>query len=459
MKILIEGVGIVKKSTIECNGLTVITGKNGSGKSTFAKSFVSIVSGLVNANDSFFLDLKSYVINSLREPVDDVLHLFRYSNSHINGGEFAFLRPMSSFVDYPSCISLYKNNIKAKNIDELHCFVRDLSIELYKIRDTIFKDHDALNNYRRRIKSRDINDLFTDLFALIDDIENKITLHDLRKYEHSLINSQLNHAFSGQFVSKDDYPDQKGVVSIEDNGFYIRYNHNNYDDFKVNDLYFDKKAFYILDGNVIDKIDGTYTTKTKDNKDNDVSPSFYSLDNQLLIALKASNRIVSLDNKEKYKDIIKILNEVIPFDIQKIEGKTVNASNGVNIKNEASGAKIFIIIKQLLLNGKIDKDTTLVLDEPENHLHPEWQVKLVTILLNMTKIIGCKIFLITHSSTLLLATDVYTKKLDCKDKYRVYFGEKNDNLVANFVDYTDNLGEAHKQLNDPYIFMGFDVIK
>lgn len=37
MQIKLENIGIVKNSSIELNGLTVITGKNNSGKSTVGK--------------------------------------------------------------------------------------------------------------------------------------------------------------------------------------------------------------------------------------------------------------------------------------------------------------------------------------------------------------------------------------------------------------------------------------
>ena len=43
MQIKLENIGIVKNSSIELNGLTVITGKNNSGKSTVGKTLYAII--------------------------------------------------------------------------------------------------------------------------------------------------------------------------------------------------------------------------------------------------------------------------------------------------------------------------------------------------------------------------------------------------------------------------------
>ncbi len=42
--------------------------------------------------------------------------------------------------------------------------------------------------------------------------------------------------------------------------------------------------------------------------------------------------------------------------------------------NISAGLKTFIILKTLILNGHIKEKGCIVLDEPEIHLHPEWQL-------------------------------------------------------------------------------------
>lgn len=48
----------------------------------------------------------------------------------------------------------------------------------------------------------------------------------------------------------------------------------------------------------------------------------------------------------------------------------------VDIRNTSSGVKTLLIVARLIENGWIDENTIIVLDEPEIHLHPEWQLFL-----------------------------------------------------------------------------------
>ena len=48
MQIKLKNIGIVKESTIMLDGLTVITGKNNSGKTTVGKALYSLLDAVVN---------------------------------------------------------------------------------------------------------------------------------------------------------------------------------------------------------------------------------------------------------------------------------------------------------------------------------------------------------------------------------------------------------------------------
>ena len=48
MQIKLDNIGIVKDSAIQLNGLTVITGKNNSGKTTVGKSLYAILDAVEN---------------------------------------------------------------------------------------------------------------------------------------------------------------------------------------------------------------------------------------------------------------------------------------------------------------------------------------------------------------------------------------------------------------------------
>lgn len=65
MQIRLKNIGIVKDSTIILDGLTVITGKNNSGKTTVGKALYSLLDAVANIQRKAENDRCVYVINYL----------------------------------------------------------------------------------------------------------------------------------------------------------------------------------------------------------------------------------------------------------------------------------------------------------------------------------------------------------------------------------------------------------
>lgn len=74
----------------------------------------------------------------------------------------------------------------------------------------------------------------------------------------------------------------------------------------------------------------------------------------------------------------------------------------ISIKNTASGIKVFGLLKMLVANEFVAKDTVLIFDEPENHLHPKWQLKLAQVLIKLVKS-GVYVLVSSHSPYLIEA--------------------------------------------------------
>ncbi len=96
-----------------------------------------------------------------------------------------------------------------------------------------------------------------------------------------------------------------------------------------------------------------------------------------------------------------------------------------SISLTAEGVKKIGIINQLLKNKTIDKNTILMIDEPEVALHPSIIEKVAKILFDLSQV-GVQIFIATHSyfilkSFQLLAyehnKDIYFFNLDKKDEH------------------------------------------
>lgn len=94
MNIKLENIGIVKNSSIQLDGLTVITGQNNSGKTTVGKVIYSLVDSVSNLQSKAKIDRQMYIANVL-DDVQDNFEIFRltpnlYSDESILKG-FSYL--------------------------------------------------------------------------------------------------------------------------------------------------------------------------------------------------------------------------------------------------------------------------------------------------------------------------------------------------------------------------------
>ena len=66
-------------------------------------------------------------------------------------------------------------------------------------------------------------------------------------------------------------------------------------------------------------------------------------------------------------------------------------------------------------------DSYLIMDEPEVHLHQEWQVKLAQILVLLVKDLNVNLFINSHSHQFIEAIEVYSIKYGLRDETNFLF--------------------------------------
>ena len=138
-----------------------------------------------------------------------------------------------------------------------------------------------------------------------------------------------------------------------------------------------------------------------------------------------------LDEKNNNVEILEQIDLVLgqgkfEYDKEKkqLKYKVSENASPLNIENIASGSKMFGLIYLLLKTGTLAKDSLLVFDEPENHLHPEWQIKLAKIIVTMVKN-DFYVLLTSHSPTFIHALMKYGSEcIERKNKVKFYLAEK-----------------------------------
>ncbi len=96
----------------------------------------------------------------------------------------------------------------------------------------------------------------------------------------------------------------------------------------------------------------------------------------------------------------------------------------IDVKDAATGVKTFAYMSQLLRNGWLDKETLLMIDEPEAHLHPQWIVEFARLLVKIHKELGVKVLVASHNPDMVAAIQSIAQKEEVIDKTVFYLAQK-----------------------------------
>lgn len=160
----------------------------------------------------------------------------------------------------------------------------------------------------------------------------------------------------------------------------------------------------------------------------------------------------SIKTDEKLKEIYDALKGIelgdLVYEDRSYKYKTDNIS--LDTRNIATGLKTFVIIKTLLNNGSLESNGTMILDEPEIHLHPKWQLLLAELIVLIQKKFNMHILLNTHSPYFLNAIEVYSKHHGISERCKYYLMELDANNTAHAKDVTENTEEIYELLAIPF---------
>lgn len=407
MKISLTNIGKVKKASIEINGITVIAGENNTGKSTIGKALWSIFNSFYN------------IENEIKKEKKDII------SSKIS----KFLN-----MEYPAIYHEMRRSFRASSIATKILIVseRNLPEEMLKnnirmiLINTFMKDGNALE-----IPSKLINDIY----EILNLEDNYIIKNHFQNILLSEFNGQVNN-LCNQEEGTIELIIKNKKISAKLSAQKITFLSN--DDFF--NLY--TRAIYIDDPSIIDKFSLFHFKKN------------HQSELERLISKEAPKNI--LENalfEKKVEQINQKLEEIFKNEISfNFEEKTVrlkNTAEEMNIKNLSTGLKTFAILKNLIQNGALEINGTLILDEPEIHLHPEWQLIFAEIIVLLHKNLDLHILLTTHSPYFLRAIQVFSSKHEMADKCNYYLAE-NIKDMSIIKDATSELELMFQKLAKPF---------
>jgi len=279
-------------------------------------------------------------------------------------------------------------------------------------------------------------------------------IFDLLKIpKKSFVLAILNRNFSNEFNNQitNIYTELVGNIKlkIQDKESFLSIENNIIKEIK-NEHFLNTEIVYIDDPFILDDLtDELFVRNAIKNTDYN---TIYNHKNYLkykLIQKKGSLVDEIILNSKLEKFYLK-LNELFEGDIiLSNRGNYVyrrkNKGNELNLINLSAGLKSFAVLKMLFINNTLQENGTIILDEPEIHLHPEWQIKFAELIVLLQKEFKMHILLTTHSPYFLKAIQVYSKKYKISNKCKYYMSEL-DGEQAILVDKTNKTDDLFYKL-------------
>ena len=114
------------------------------------------------------------------------------------------------------------------------------------------------------------------------------------------------------------------------------------------------------------------------------------------------------------------------FSFESDNGKTYD------IVNASSGTKSIGLLQYLVTNKALKKGSVLYWEEPEVHLHPEWQLKMIELFIELMNA-GVKIVFSTHSTFMVDSLNALSKKEGFSDRVSFNLFKETDGIVENHI--------------------------
>ena len=404
MKLSIKNFAKIKEADIIIDGITVIAGENNTGKSTVGKILFSL-------------------FNSLSD-IDEKILEERFKE--IEKTNVAIIRNYVDSVEVP-------RNVVGRNVLNI---VRKINIQLVQQlnEEVLVSDEriyfiveNTIRNWQGAVQFLEIHDSSVMIDEICKNIGEILNLPE-EKIISEIISRYFNEVFHSQIQSLAEKESSEAVLTLEikEKREKLLFE-NNYCKELVDKINIIHKAIYIDNPFIVDEL----------SKYNDLNPM-----NKLLKDLLTSESkdgildgvIETVRAKEKLANIYESLQNVVDGEIvidqnDEFYLKCSGFDEPISFQNLSTGMKSFVILKMLLEKGCLKNKDVVILDEPEIHLHPQWQIAYAELIVLLQKQFELSVVVTTHSPYFVDAINLYSCKYGSDNRVNYYLSSNIENTV------------------------------
>lgn len=402
MKLRIDNFALIRHAEIDIDGITVIAGNNNSGKSTVGKIIFSLFAALDNIDEK----IKDQRLKMIQRTVLYKIYQISGANSalrlwNIEKDVRSFISNQEDnlCIDWPALVKHYESEVpelvRGNTLEEMK-----QAVDQIKLWPRLRLIGDAINPYFSSCFNQQINSLSS------PEVPARVSMYIKREE----ISATFEHNYATEI---------NPGIELENKAIFYS-----------SPLAVDLIGFHIPNNLPMKYLSGMLTNYSDRMVD----------DSDLLEKSMLKDRLSRI--MEKIDTVLpgRILKQRDGYKLSRPEWK-----EPLSIKNLSMGLKAFVVLKMLLESNQLKDRDVLILDEPEIHLHPTWQLVYAEVIVLLQKEFDLSVVVTTHSHFFLNALETYSRKHSTFDKLKLYLTELGED-GANIQDVTNDSEQIYKKM-------------
>ncbi|WP_421527686.1 AAA family ATPase [Morganella morganii] len=401
MRVEIKNVGSISNFDVDISGLTVVSGENDSGKTALSKVIYSL-----GQSSSFYKFKRKLLIRNRIKNIYD--KMFMTLNKYMH-------------AEFPTEEEEDLNGALSALMEFLYTARRMTSSDDLEF-DPIYVVENAeyiLNHFY--IEDEAVKREFTHMVIML----KKIAMDNVRFADHFL--SSLKEEFSSDLVKKNSISDFSEItITINEKCSYVKFDNKkiietegDFDIPFIDSTFVDGPSVFLLE-KVLGRTDYVMRSKVRSSVPHHVIDLCSKIDGTRNTLSSISESDDSCWNMNDFYD------GIISFEPEKEDFHLKKDGYVFSGNNVSSGVKALSVMDILNRGGYLNKESLIILDEPETNLHPKWQKKYAEAIVKLSKK-GVRVLVNTHSPYMLESLKAYSIFFKVQAKF--YFSHKvNDDV-------------------------------